>query len=528
MGAGTIRAHDVTKSYGATTVVDRVSLTVGPGIRLGLIGPNGVGKSTLLRIVAGLERPDSGVVSRMPTELVVGYLPQELDARPGETLLAYLARRTGVGEAEAALDGLAARLGDEPELAGAYAVALDVFLALGGGNLEARARAVCADLRLGARLDRPLAVLSGGEAARARLAAVLLARFDILLLDEPTNDLDFEGLERLERFLGGLHGGLVVVSHDRVFLQRIVNRVLELEAETRRPRAYAGGFAEFERLRARRRANEEAAFEEYARERERFTELLHERRTDARAGGRQANRRATQGLGSKVRAAERRLELLERRGIEKPWRPWQLRLELAAPARAGDVVARLERAVIERGPFRLGPLDLDLGWGERLALVGPNGSGKTTLLEALLGKLPLAAGRRRLGPGARIGELDQERVLFATAEPLLTPFCAAAGLPEGSARTLLGRFGLRGQAAERPASSLSPGERTRAAVALLQALEVNVLVLDEPTNHLDLEAIEQLEQALAGFAGTVVLVTHDRLLLERFEPTRTIDLGLLD
>ncbi len=220
MGAGTIRAHDVTKSYGATTVVDRVSLTVGPGIRLGLIGPNGVGKSTLLRIVAGLETPDSGVVSRTPTELFVGYLPQELDARPGETLLAYLARRTGVGEAEAAMDALAARLGDEPELADAYGVALDVFLALGGGDLEARARAVCADLRLGARLDRPLAALSGGEAARARLAAVLLARFDILLLDEPTNDLDFEGLERLERFLGGLRGGLVVVSHDRVFLRR--------------------------------------------------------------------------------------------------------------------------------------------------------------------------------------------------------------------------------------------------------------------------------------------------------------------
>ena len=218
MGAGTICAHEVTKSYGATTVVDRVSLTVGPGTRLGLVGPNGVGKSTLLRIVAGLETPDSGVVSRTPTELFVGYLPQELEARPGETLLAYLARRTAVGEAEAAMDALAARLGDEPELADAYGVALDVFVALGGGDLEARAHAVCADLRLGVRLDRPLAALSGGEAARARLAAVLLARFDILLLDEPTNDLDFEGLERLERFLGGLRGGLVVVSHDRVFL----------------------------------------------------------------------------------------------------------------------------------------------------------------------------------------------------------------------------------------------------------------------------------------------------------------------
>jgi ATPase subunit of ABC transporter with duplicated ATPase domains len=180
---------------------------------------------------------------------------------------------------------------------------------------------------------------------------------------------------------------------------------------------------------------------------------------------------------------------------------------------------------VQRGSFRLGPVDLELRRGDRLALVGPNGSGKTTLLQALTGELPLLAGRRRVGPGTTLGRLDQARSLFATGEPLLAPFTAAAGLPPGEARTLLGRFGLRGDVALRPATSLSPGERTRALVALIAVRGANALVLDEPTNHLDLEAIEELETALAGFGGAVVLVTHDRRLLEAFAPSRTIDLG---
>ncbi|HEY6016067.1 MAG TPA: ATP-binding cassette domain-containing protein, partial [Gaiellaceae bacterium] len=187
-------------------------------------------------------------------------------------------------------------------------------------------------------------------------------------------------------------------------------------------------------------------------------------------------------------------------------------------------VAALHGAVVERGSFRLGPVDLELRRGDRLALVGPNGSGKTTLLAALLGELPLTAGRRRLGPGARLGRLDQGRVLFETDEPLLEPFRREAGLSPGDARTLLGRFALRGDTVLRPARSLSPGERTRALVALLAARGVNALVLDEPTNHLDLEAIEELEAALAGFPGAVVLVTHDRRLVQSFAPTGTITL----
>jgi len=235
-----------------------------------------------------------------------------------------------------------------------------------------------------------------------------------------------------------------------------------------------------------------------------------------------ADRRGTHALSSKVRSAERRLDGLET--VEKPWEPWRLHFSLDAAGRNSEVVARLSGAMVERKGFTLGPLDVELRRRERLAVTGRNGSGKSTLIAALLGELPLSAGTRHVGPGVRFGELDQARGLFDVDEPLLEPFVARTAIASAPARTLLAKFGLGADALARPASSLSPGERTRATLALLSAGGVNCLVLDEPTNHLDLPAIEELEAALEGFDGTLVLVTHDRRFLERFRATRTLAL----
>jgi len=513
---------NVTKTHAAGPVLVDVTLALAPGARIGVVGSNGVGKSTLLQVMAGLEHVDAGTVTRTPPSLRVGYLPQEPEAVPGETLLARLSRLTGIAAAEAELDRLTQALEHDPRLADAYTEALDRFLALGGDDLRARARSVCAEVGLGAaRLEQPLETLSGGESARAALAAILLARFDVFLLDEPTNDLDFEGLERLEHFLGSLRGAVAVVSHDRALLDRTVTRIVELEEGTHQAQEYAGGWSEYEAARGRARTAQYRRFEEVEDRRGELEALLRARRGQARAGdslGRRtggADRRGTQALRSKVRQAERALERLD--DVRKPFEPWVLRLELAPERRGADVVARLEGAVVERGAFRLGPVDLELGWHERVALTGRNGSGKTTLLRALLGELPLSAGRRYLGPGVVVGELDQGRRRFLTPDPVLAAF---RDLPIPEARSLLAKFGLGADDVERPASSLSPGERTRAVLALLIAQRVNCLVLDEPTNHLDLPAIEELEGALTRFPGTVVLVTHDRRFLEAFEPTR--------
>jgi ATPase subunit of ABC transporter with duplicated ATPase domains len=505
MHGGSVVATNVTKEYGATVVLDRVSLTVPPGARIGVVGPNGSGKSTLLRVLAGVDEPSAGRVERIGT---VGYLPQEAERRQGETLLGFLARRTGVAEAEARM-----RRGD--------ADAVDEFLQLGGGDLEPRARKVCSQLGIEVSLDAELPTLSGGEAARVSLAALLLSRFEVLCLDEPTNDLDFDGLERLERFVERFAGPIVLVSHDRAFLDRTVTRIFAFAPETRRVTEFAGTYAEFEAERLRALDRQRSAYADFVDERGRFEELLGVRREQARHGL-NLGRRETQALKSKVGQAKRRLERLEE--VEKPWRPWRLELELSPRERSGDLVARLGGAVVERGEFRLGPIDLDVGWGDRIAIVGPNGAGKTTLLRALLADVPLAAGTRTIGTGVVVGELDQRRELFASDEPLLERFRHESGLRPAEARTLLAKFGIRGEDALRPARSLSPGERSRAVLALLQSRGVNCLVLDEPTNHLDVEAIEQLEEALAAYPGTVLLVTHDRRFLERFGATRTIRL----
>jgi ATPase subunit of ABC transporter with duplicated ATPase domains len=372
--------------------------------------------------------------------------------------------------------------------------------------------------------------LSGGQAARAALREIYDSGSDVLLLDEPTNDLDFDGLALLERFVARTPSSIVVVSHDRAFLERAVSRVVEFAGETRRVQEFAGSWADYERSRDAARRAHQSAYADYLRERDRFETLRRERQGQARKGSSRklaratggSDRRATHALQSKVRAAERRLERLEE--VEKPWQPWRLQLALKTERRGGDVVAVLDGAVVERGEFRIGPVDLELRHGDRLAIVGPNGSGKTTLIRALLGELPLAGGRRTVGPSTRFGVLEQDRALFERDESLLTPFMARTGLPQTAARTLLAKFALRADELTRPARSLSPGERTRATLALLAAEGANTLVLDEPTNHLDLEAIEELEAALVGYEGTVLLVTHDRRFLESFEPTRTLEL----
>ena len=470
-----------------------------------------------------------------------GYLPQEPDRAPGETLEAYLARRTGVAAADARVQAATTR--DWPRARPAprdrYAHAFEAWLALGGADLEPRAEAVCASsASTRALLDLETATLSGGQAARASLAAILLSRFDVLLLDEPTNDLDFDGLARLERFVAERPGGAVIVSHDRAFLERTVTRVLELDEIAHTAAEYGGGWAGYLELRATAARHAEERYEVYTAERDR---LSGPRRApaavvgDGRAEGqgigdepdknvRRQRDRALGEAGGKVRATEKAIERLDE--VDKPWRRWELQLRFGGGERAGDVTARLERAVMRRGDFTLGPLDLELAWGERVALVGPNGSGKTTLVEALLGRLAARA-RARAGSAPACGRRARPGARAASPAPARcsTPSWSSSGLPQQEARSLLAKFGLGDDAVARPARTLSPGERTRASLALLMASGANWLVLDEPTNHLDLPAIEQLETALGAFDGTLLLVTHDRRLLDAVTLDRTIELG---
>jgi ATPase subunit of ABC transporter with duplicated ATPase domains len=420
----------------------------------------------------------------------------------------------------------------------AYAVALERWLALGGADLEDRAPAVAAELGLDVDLELPMTALSGGQAARAGLASLLLSRYDVFLLDEPTNDLDLDGLARLERFVAGLRAGTVVVSHDREFLARTVDRVVELDAHQGAVRVYGGGYDAYLEERARSRQHAREAYEDYAETRGELEARARTQRAWMEKGVRNARRKApdndkigrkfrteaTEKQAAKARQTERLIERLEM--VEEPRKEWELRMSIAVAPRSGTVVASARDAVVRRGSFVLGPVTFEVRWGDRVAITGPNGSGKSTLLALLLGRLAPESGAAGLGSGVVVGEVDQARALFDGPRTLLDAFGREVPQePEAEVRTLLAKFGLRGDTVLRPCATLSPGERTRAALALLQGRGVNLLVLDEPTNHLDLPAIEQLESALSSFNGTLLLVTHDRRMLEAVVTDRQVEVA---
>jgi ATPase subunit of ABC transporter with duplicated ATPase domains len=329
---------------------------------------------------------------------------------------------------------------------------------------------------------------------------------------------------------------LVVVSHDRAFLERTVTDVIEMDDQTRVATTFRGGWLAYQEERATARRHAEEDFAVYSAKRETLAARAQRERQWSTSGLARAKRapddndkfirrfrmEASENLAAKARRTDQALARLD--VVEKPWEPWDLRFSIGRAERSGDLVASLERAVVVRGDFTLGPVDLAIGWAERVGLVGPNGSGKTTVLEALLGRVELSAGQRRLGPGVVVGEVEQARRRLDTGRTLLDAVLAASGLTVSEARSLLAKFGLGAADVARPARTLSAGERTRAILALLMAEGVNCLVLDEPTNHLDLPAIEQLEQAVAGFDGTLLLVSHDRRLLDAVSLTRVIRL----
>ncbi|MDR6574465.1 ATPase subunit of ABC transporter with duplicated ATPase domains [Curtobacterium sp. 320] len=533
----TLVAKGLSGGYAARTLFDSLDLTVAPGDVIGVVGVNGAGKSTLLRLLAGVDEPLAGTVSLAPTDAFVGFLPQEHERLAGETVAAYIARRTGCAEATATMDAAAAALGDPDAgdaAADAYSAALDRWLAAGAADLDDRIPVVLADLGLavgseedGVGPESLMTALSGGQAARVGLAALLLSRFDIVLLDEPTNDLDLDGLDRLEGFVRGLRGGVVLVSHDREFLARSVTAVLELDLAQSTNRLFGGGYDSYLEEREIARQHKRDAYEEYASTKADLVSRARTQREWSSQGVRNAMRKSpdndkirrraasesSEKQAQKVRQMESRIARLDE--VEEPRKEWQLEFTIGSAPRSSAVVATLSDATFTQGDFTLGPVSLQIDGGDRIGITGPNGAGKSTLLRALLGKQAPTTGTASLGSSVEVGEIDQARAAFTGDQPLADAFEAI--VPEyttADVRTLLAKFGLKADHVGRPANALSPGERTRAGLALLQARGVNVLVLDEPTNHLDLAAIEQLEQALDSYDGTLLLVTHDRRMLE--------------
>lgn len=539
--SATLVAKDLSGGHAHRVLFEGLDLTVAPGDVIGVVGANGAGKSTLLSLLAGVAEPLAGSVSYAPPDAFVGHLPQEHERVLGETVAAYVARRTGATDATAAMETAAAALGSGgPGVDDAYAVAFDRWMASGAADLDDRIAPVLDDLGLDVGPDALMTSLSGGQTARVALAALLLSRFDVVLLDEPTNDLDLDGLARLESFVRGLRGGVVLVSHDREFLARCVTRIVELDLAQNQVSVYDGGYDAFleERAVARRHARE--AYEQYAATRGDLVARARTQREWSSQGVRNAMRKSpdndkirrkaatesSEKQAQKVRQMESRIARLEE--VEEPRKEWALQFDIAAAPRSSTVVATLNAATVRLGGFSLGPVSAQVEAGDRIGITGPNGAGKTTLLRLLLGDTSPDAGSASLGASVAVGVIDQARTTLDDALPLGRAFEAVVPqLTQAEVRTLLAKFGLKADQVASEVGRLSPGERTRAAMALLQARGVNLLVLDEPTNHLDLPAIEQLEQALASYDGALLLVSHDRRLLEnvRLDQRWEVDAG---
>ena len=546
----TLVAKNLAGGFAHRTLFEGLDLTVAPGDVVGVVGVNGAGKSTLLRILAGDVEPLDGTVNLAPADAFVGWLPQEHQRVTGETVAGYIARRTGCTVATQAMDAAAAVLadpgaaatGDDP--ADAYSTALDHWLASGAADLDERLPAVLADLGLDSAAIRPestpMTALSGGQAARVGLAALVLSRFDIVLLDEPTNDLDLDGLARLEEFVRDLRGGVVLVSHDREFLARSVTRVLELDLAQNTTTVFGGGYDSYLEEREVARRHRREGYDEFADKKADLVARARTQREWSSQGVRNAMRKApdndkirrraatesSEKQAQKVRQMESRIARLA--DVAEPRKEWTLEFTIGSAPRSSSVVATLDNAVVRQGDFVLGPVSVQVDAGERIGITGPNGAGKSTLLKLLLGRLQPDEGRASLGASVAIGEIDQARADFSGPGRLVDRF--EQWVPSWSTadvRTLLAKFGLRADHVERAVEELSPGERTRAGLALLQARGTNVLVLDEPTNHLDLAAIEQLEQALESYDGALLLVTHDRRMLAnvRLDRSWVVDNG---
>ena len=533
-----LTAHHIHKTYGIQPILEDISFSISSNERVGLIGPNGCGKTTLMRILAGLEQPDSGTVASTRPNLRIGYLSQGMDFDPEATLQSTLSLSpVSQTDLDFEIASLASALSTNPNDSTLQAKYDSTLQQLSTFNL--RPSNILAPLGLAdLPLETPVSHLSGGQKTRLMLARVLLEEPHLLLLDEPTNHLDIEMLEWLEDWLNRFQGAALIVSHDRTFLDNTVSSILELDPFTHGLKSYTGNYSDYlkqkvaERERQmqtyldqqdkiRRMKADIARTKEQAVKTERAASSIRIGGPDYKIKGYKSYQ---QGIAKKVaKKAKSREKKLERflesdELVERPHTTWQIKLDFGAPAHQSKDVLITDSLTIGYTLYSpvLENLNLYIRAGQCIGLTGANGTGKTTLIRTIAGKLCPLAGSLKLGQTVKLGYMAQEQELLNPNFNALQTIQNAAFFNETDTRNFLHRFLFKGDDALRPTSELSFGERARLQLATLIAQGCTFLLLDEPINHLDILSRARFEEALANFGGTILAVVHDRYFLERF------------
>lgn len=524
-----LTVHNISKSFNINVVLENVSFSINPADRIGLVGPNGCGKTTLLKIILGLLEPDQGVITRNPNDIKLGYLAQALDLQNKSSIGELISQTVGDAEVyERELESLANSIADQPEniaLETAYDAALKKLETLQIPRVHPQ---IILDTFNLARIpgDTSVSRLSGGQKTRLGLALLLMKDPEILILDEPTNHLDIGMLEWLETWINDFEGGALIVSHDRTFLDNTVNRIINLDPNTHTIKEYRGNYSQYLDQYIQAQEKHQSAYRDQVYEVRRIRQdIAHTKRhayhVEQTTTSRQPTvRRYAKKVARKAKSRERKLEryLESNERVEKPKQSWQMNLRFQDSRHQSQEVLRLENLTV--GYQENNPLIQDLNRyiqvGSRIALTGPNGSGKTTLLRTIAGHLQPLAGAARLGGNINLGYMAQEQELLSDHLNALEIIQTHVPGSETDVRSFLHFFLFTGDDVILPVKELSYGERSRLELALLVAKGCDFLLLDEPINHLDIPSRSRFEQSLSQYSGTILAVVHDRYFIHRF------------
>jgi ATPase subunit of ABC transporter with duplicated ATPase domains len=530
-----LSAKNVSFEYNNAQVLNGTSFSVSESDKIALIGPNGVGKSTLLKILAGKLKSTEGSVNQ-PNDLYVGYMPQEIDEYGNLTAAEFLKEVTGVTDALKVLEGATSdySLDQSKPVLAAYESAYEKVEALQAFSFDEMVNKPLSRVGLTNEvLSMKVNNLSGGQKTKLALAAILLSRFNVLLLDEPTNNLDMQGLQILEDFLSKSKSAFVVVSHDRSFIRKATNKIAEL-LPSGKIKIYSLGYEEYLDSRSKERESATQAYRNYTEEKKRLEESARKKANQARSAAynsgssdndkMNANARKEKAAGAHAKAASALISRLEQ--LEEPERPGK-EIDLnfrftESESKIPAVAAKLTGAVVDFSPIKMGPYDLTVNTGDKIVIIGPNGGGKSTLMRLIAAKLVPSEGSIEVTDAIKIGYLDQNFTFPFLDRSVLQNIKPSSASETSELYNLLAKFGIKKDKADSLPSELSPGQRARALLASLVAKGTNLILLDEPTNHLDIPASEELQQALADYHGTLLVISHDRELINALNPKRIV------